>query len=98
MICGKFKDEESFFEYRSSSYLTEFFSDCDTDFTHDGSRPPPGRRESMSVIPHGRIDFTRRPLPSIFSICARNDSMAGSGRKFLADFRGRVQYQILYLF
>jgi hypothetical protein len=37
MICGNFKAEESFFVYRSSSYLTEFFQDCDTDYTHDGS-------------------------------------------------------------
>lgn len=37
MICGNFKDEESFFEYRSSSYLTEFFSDCDTDYRHNGT-------------------------------------------------------------
>src|SRR6476620_12652992 len=37
MICGNFKTEESFFHYRSSSYLTEFFRDCDTDYEHDGS-------------------------------------------------------------
>jgi hypothetical protein len=37
MICGKFKNEDSFFPYRSSSYLTEFFRDCDTDYEHDGS-------------------------------------------------------------
>ncbi|MEU3087027.1 hypothetical protein ACWCQ0_01100 [Streptomyces massasporeus] len=37
MICGNFPDEESFFEYRSSSYLTEFFADIDTEYRHDGS-------------------------------------------------------------
>jgi hypothetical protein len=40
MICGNFnsdKNEKSFFRYRSSSYLTEFFQDCDTDYAHDGS-------------------------------------------------------------
>lgn len=37
MICGNFKAEESFFVYRSSSYLTQFFQDCDTEFVHDGS-------------------------------------------------------------
>ncbi len=37
MICGNFKPKESFFVYRSSSYLTEFFEDCDTEFVHDGS-------------------------------------------------------------
>lgn len=37
MICGNFKEEESFFRYRSSSHLTEFFQDCGTDYKHDGS-------------------------------------------------------------
>lgn len=37
MICGNFNLEESYFEYRSSSYLTEFFSDCNTDYRHDGT-------------------------------------------------------------
>jgi hypothetical protein len=38
MICGNFKEGEiCFFRYRSSSYLTEFFQDCDTDYRHDGS-------------------------------------------------------------
>src|SRR5689334_15708549 len=37
MICGNFKPEESFFLYRSSSYITKFFQDCDTDYRHDGS-------------------------------------------------------------
>lgn len=37
MICGNFKAEESLFVYRSSSYLTRFFQDCDTEYVHDGS-------------------------------------------------------------
>src|SRR2546422_6466340 len=37
MICGNFKSEESLFVYRSSSNLTRFFRDCDTDYVHDGS-------------------------------------------------------------
>ncbi len=37
MICGNFKAEESLFRYRSSSFVTEFFQDCDTDYAHDGS-------------------------------------------------------------
>jgi hypothetical protein len=37
MVCGNFKEGESFFRYRSSSYLTEFFEDCDTQYRHDGS-------------------------------------------------------------
>ena len=34
MICG---EEKSFFRYRSSSHITRFFQDCDTDYSHDGT-------------------------------------------------------------
>jgi len=37
MICGNFPSESSFFNYRSSSYLTEFFQDAGTNYSHDGS-------------------------------------------------------------
>ncbi len=37
LICGNFEAPESVFVYRSSSALTEFFEDCDTDYVHDGS-------------------------------------------------------------
>lgn len=37
LICGNFPAEESFFPYRSSSYLTEFFEDSGTHYVHDGS-------------------------------------------------------------
>ncbi|WP_078559279.1 hypothetical protein [Streptomyces sp. PRh5] len=37
LICGNFPQENSFFIYRSSKYLTEFFADIETDFEHDGT-------------------------------------------------------------
>ena len=38
MICGNAKEgEQCHFVYRSSSYITEFFQDCGTDYRHDGS-------------------------------------------------------------
>ncbi len=37
LICGAFPAETTFFPYRSSSYLTRFFRDADTDYVHDGS-------------------------------------------------------------
>lgn len=37
MICGNYSEDETVFPYRSSSYLTEFFQDADTDYAHDGS-------------------------------------------------------------
>lgn len=37
MICGNFDAQSSFFVYRSSKYLTEFFWDVGTAYRHDGS-------------------------------------------------------------
>lgn len=37
MICGNFEPETSVFRYRSSSYLSEFFADAETEYVHDGS-------------------------------------------------------------
>ena len=37
MICGNFDAETSVFPYRSSTYLSEFFADADTEYVHDGS-------------------------------------------------------------
>ncbi len=37
MICGNYEAAASVFVYRSSSYISEFFEDCDTDYRHDGS-------------------------------------------------------------
>ncbi|WP_328693345.1 hypothetical protein OHA74_38185 [Streptomyces phaeochromogenes] len=37
MICGNgTADAESYFEYRSNMYLSEFFQDLATDYQHDG--------------------------------------------------------------
>jgi hypothetical protein len=37
MICGSFPADSGLFRYRSSSFLTEFFSDIGTNYVHDGS-------------------------------------------------------------
>src|SRR5262245_12090136 len=38
MVCGNpGKDGKSFFVYRSSSVITRFFRDCDSEYVHDGS-------------------------------------------------------------
>jgi hypothetical protein len=38
MICGNTESgKESLFPYRSSSVITRFFRDCDTEYAHDGS-------------------------------------------------------------
>ena len=37
IICGNFESDTSFFPYRSSSYISEFFEECEADYRHDGS-------------------------------------------------------------
>ncbi|MBF8274644.1 MAG: hypothetical protein HW380_3749 [Magnetococcales bacterium] len=38
IICGNAESNDiRYFQYRSSSYLTKFFEDCDLDYVHDGS-------------------------------------------------------------
>jgi hypothetical protein len=37
MVCGNFNADTSLFRYRTSSGLTRFFRDADTDYAHDGS-------------------------------------------------------------
>lgn len=50
MICGNFIAGESFFRYRSSKFLTEFFSDVDTDYEHDGSTRGIWVSETLKLI------------------------------------------------
>jgi hypothetical protein len=38
MVCGNGDPgKPNYFKYRSSSVITEFFRDCETDYVHDGS-------------------------------------------------------------
>ena len=37
MICGNYDQSNTLFQYRSSSGLTRFFRDADTDYKHDGT-------------------------------------------------------------
>lgn len=56
IVCG---DVENFL-YRSSSYITEFFQDCDLDYTHDGSTRwawVASKLEEVLALPH--------PSPSV---------------------------------
>jgi hypothetical protein len=51
MICGN----ADHFRYRSSSYITEFFEDCDLDYAHDGSTRwawVAGKLEEVLAQPH----------------------------------------------
>lgn len=56
LICGNGDpDLPSYFPYRSSSYITEFFEDCDLQFRHDGSTRSAwvaARLEEVLAYPH----------------------------------------------
>lgn len=61
LICGNGEpNKPNYFRYRSSSYLTEFFEDCDLEFAHDGSTRwawVASRLEEVLAQPH--------PSPSV---------------------------------
>jgi hypothetical protein len=51
IVCG----DSEYFRYRSSSYITEFFQDCDLDYVHDGSTRwswVANRLEEVLALPH----------------------------------------------
>ena len=51
IVCGNV----DYFEYRSSSYITQFFEDCDLDYTHDGTTRwawVADRLEDVLAMPH----------------------------------------------
>lgn len=51
IICG----DTEHFQYRSSSYITQFFQDCDLDYAHDGStrwKWVVSRLEEVLALPH----------------------------------------------
>jgi hypothetical protein len=50
MICGHFPAHQSFFPYRSSSYITRFFRDADTDYMHDGSTRSRWVADTLALI------------------------------------------------
>lgn len=56
LICGNSDlSKPNYFHYRSSSYLTEFFEDCDLEFVHDGSTRwswVASRLEEVLAYPH----------------------------------------------
>jgi hypothetical protein len=66
MICGNFVKEESLFRYRSSSYLSEFFQDCDTPYQHDGSTRNYWVAETLREILAGPQSDAHTP-PETFS-------------------------------
>jgi hypothetical protein len=71
MICGNFQEgEASYFRYRSSSYLTEFFQDCDTDYVHNGTTRNYWVAETLKEILSGPQPTANVP-PEVFARVVR---------------------------
>ena len=90
MICGNSKeDAESFFRYRSSSFLTEFFQDCDTDHEHDGSTRSHWVAEVLRLILAEPQPAANVP-PETFSRVVRVLMDQGDGFNESADRQGAL--------
>lgn len=66
MICGNppRQGQQSYFKYRSSSYLTQFFEDCDTDYRHDGSTRDAWVANTLTVILNDPTSDPKFPSPT----------------------------------
>lgn len=60
MIIG----DTGFFPYRSISYITEFFDECDLDFVHDGSTRWAWTAERLS-------ELLQEPQPAAYALPER---------------------------
>jgi hypothetical protein len=70
MICGNEGKFSKHFPYRSSSYLTRFFRDCDLDYKHDGSTRNhwvAGVLTEISVSPASSPDLPSDPMLTVLS-------------------------------
>jgi len=105
MICGDFEEGKSYFPYRSSRRLTEFFQDCDTDYTHDGST----RRYWVAatlyeILTEPQLDATTPPEAFSRVICRltdqseamNEDASRPSALAMLNAALGREGYQAFY--
>lgn len=53
---------QSYFTYRSSSYVAEFFGDAETEFVHDGSTRPKWVAETLVEVLNE--PYTNYDMPS----------------------------------
>jgi hypothetical protein len=68
MICGNFAQPESYFRYRSSKFLTDFFYDCDTDYEHDGSTRGIWVTETLKKILQGPNSEPNMPADGFLKV------------------------------
>jgi len=70
MICGNFDTATTKFVYRSSSHLTRFFQDADTDYRHDGSTRAAWVSWALAEIMNGPHENAQTP-PAAFAAVIR---------------------------
>src|SRR5688572_19504543 len=72
LVCGNSDGAPDFpFPYRSSSYLTEFFQDCDVDYVHDGSTRVYWVMDRLREILAGPIPGAHTVPPLFSAVIAR---------------------------
>ncbi|MFA5228515.1 MAG: hypothetical protein WC446_02025, partial [Candidatus Paceibacterota bacterium] len=67
MICGQDYGEKNFI-YRSSSKLTDFFSNCNLPYTHDGSTRAYWVRGVLSGLNEGLSTNIQLPADSLIKV------------------------------
>jgi hypothetical protein len=96
MICGNFPQETSSFTYRSSSYITQFFADCDTDYVHDGSTRHRWVAEALAKIllePQGNANTPPDSFARVIRVLMDPEDALNEGRdreKALAHLNGAI--------
>jgi hypothetical protein len=88
MICGNPPDKPTPFRYRSSSYMTEFFSDCDTDYVHDGTTRNQWVTDTLhKILAEPRLDGKTPPA----TFCRVIRVLMDQGDAMPGDAAGRPQ-------
>src|SRR3546814_15640271 len=88
MICGNFEAAETRFLYRSSSALTRFFEDCDTEYTHDGSTRAYWVANVLEEILADPQESPTAPPPAFQAVRDRKSGGEGKGVSVRLDLGG----------
>ncbi|MBY5461843.1 PDDEXK family nuclease [Rhizobium leguminosarum] len=87
IICGN-DEHQKLFRYRSSSYLTEFFEDCDLEYVHDGSTRwawVADRLEEVFAQPHSGPNLPPTAFIRIIrNLLAQTEAAEGDGDRIKA--------------
>lgn len=84
IICG----DTEYFRYRSSSYITEFFQDCDLDYAHDGTtrwKWVASKLIEVLNLPHSNLSVPPDAFICIIrAVLDKNDAQEGDPDRSMA--------------